>query len=499
MENTGKGKKIGFIAAIVVGVLALAGGISYYAYQQNILKMEEAVNVDTIYHGITVNNVDVGGLTKDGANVLLEQKIKTAVESDKLKINANEKSFEVSFAEFGVKYDIGEAVNEAYDIGRDGSLKERYEKVSALAQTPQNIEAEYSFDEQMAKQKIEAIKSEVDIAAEDSKMTRQNGTFVISDEKTGISLDVEATLQEVNQFLNQNQPGEVTAIISEVLPKVTKAENEKSTDLIGSFYTSFSSGAAGRNVNLKVGCDNINGWIVLPGEVFSMNKGLGPQTYENGYRNAAVIVNGKIEDGLAGGVCQITTTLYNAVIFAELEVVERKNHSLAVAYVPLGRDAAVAGDYTDLKFRNNTDYPVYIEAYVTENKLVTNLYGHEVHGPGREVVFEKVFLGTVQKPAEKITEDPLLPEGERVITYNGKTGSKVSTYKKVFQDGKQISREWFSDSNYKATADEVTVGTKKPEAVQPAAAVDNPTKPAEQIKETENPQTEANPPTIGSE
>lgn len=222
-----------------------------------------------------------------------------------------------------------------------------------------------------------------------------------------------------------------------------------------------------------------------------MNKELGPQTYENGYRNAAVIVNGKLEDGLAGGVCQITTTLYNAVIFAELEVVERRNHSLAVGYVPLGRDAAIAGDYTDFKFRNDTDYPVYVEAYLDGGKLVCNVYGHEVHDAGREVEFEKVFVATVPKPPEKVTKDPELPEGTREVTYTGKTGSKVSTYKKVYQNGELISREWFSDSNYRATADEVTVGTKKVETPSVAAA------PQEQTQDgVQPPQNNETPPPV---
>ena len=197
-----------------------------------------------------------------------------------------------------------------------------------------------------------------------------------------------------------------------------------------------------------------------------MNEGLGPQTYENGYRDAAVIVDGKIEDGLAGGVCQITSTLYNAVILAELKIVERSNHSLAVSYVPLGQDAAVAGDYKDLKFQNDTDYPVYIEAYISGNKLITNVYGYEIHSPSREVKFENIVDSVIQKPAEKVTEDPEKPKGYREVTYYGKQGKKVSTYKIVYENGQQISREYFSSSTYRATPDEVTIGTKEEETEQ---------------------------------
>ena len=134
-----------------------------------------------------------------------------------------------------------------------------------------------------------------------------------------------------------------------------------------------------------------------------------------------------------------------------------------VGYVPLGRDAAVAGTYKNLRFQNDTDYPVRIEAYIDNYKVVCNIYGKEVHDAGHKVDFEKVWVATVNKPAEKITEDPNMYTDERVVTYTGKTGAKVDTYKLVYEDGKLVSREWFSSSTYSATADEVTVGTKERE------------------------------------
>ncbi len=183
----------------------------------------------------------------------------------------------------------------------------------------------------------------------------------------------------------------------------------------------------------------------------------------------------------------MSTTLYNAVINAELEIVERSPHSMVVAYVDVSRDAAISGDYKDLKFKNNTEYPVYLEAYARDGKVVCNLYGHEIHDAGRKVDFEMVFEGTIPKPAEKITKDSSKPEGYRQVTYNGKTGSKVSTYKIVTENGKQISKDWFSSSTYRATADEVTVGTKKAEA--PAQQTPAQQTPVEEKPAVETPAT----------
>lgn len=164
--------------------------------------------------------------------------------------------------------------------------------------------------------------------------------------------------------------------------------------------------------------------------------------------------------------------MYNAVIDAELEIVERHPHSMTVGYVPLGRDAAVAGNYKDLKFKNNTEYPVLIEAYASGGNLVMNIYGHEVHSSSHRVEYETVYEETIPKPAEVVTEDPNMPEGERKVTSNGKTGAKVSVYKIVYENGKQVSREWFSSSSYRATADQVTVGTKKAEEKKEEAKAD---------------------------
>ncbi len=456
-----KRKKILKIAAAAVGVILIAILVCYVIYNENMKKMKAVVDVNTVYEGVYINDIAVGGLEKDQVRDLIEKELQDKLKTEFITVKYGENTWEINYTDIDAKYRIGQAVDEAYQVAREGSLRERYDEIKELPQAHRNIQAQYEYDENLLKAAVEKIASEVDKEAKNSEMKRENGKFVITDEENGCKLDVAKTLSAVKGLIDSRAQGEVAAVVEEVAPEITKEQNKMSTDLLGSFSTSFSSGQWGRNENLRVGCENINGTILKPGDVFSMNEGLGPQTYENGYRNAAVIINGKIEDGLAGGVCQITTTLYNAVIFSELDVVARRNHSLPVAYVPLGRDAAVAGDYTDFKFKNSTDYPIYIEAYTENNKLYANIYGHETRDPGRTVEFEKVMIGTIAKPAEKVTEDPDLPEGTREVTYTGKVGYKVSTYKKVFQNGELVSREWFSDSTYKATADEVTVGTKK--------------------------------------
>ena len=461
-----KNKNILKIAVIAVLVLSAAGVGAYFYNKAMVKKMAQVVDIDTFYDGISVNNVPLGGLTQDEAKEKLSTDVNNVIREQIISLVDGENTYDIKYGDIDAKYNIDDTLLAAYNYGRNGELKDRYKQVTDLKDNPKDFEAQFTYNEELLKTKINEISAQVKVEPENSVMKRENGAFVISDEKIGYEMDFDSTYNAAKAVIESLQPGTVEIKKNEIQPEITREENEKATSLIGTYYTTFSGNDYGRNENLRVGCANINGTELAPGEIFSMNEGLGPQTYENGYRDAAVIVDGKIEDGLAGGVCQITSTLYNAVILAELKIVERSNHSLAVSYVPLGQDAAVAGDYKDLKFQNDTDYPVYIEAYISGNKLITNVYGYEIHSPSREVKFENIVDSVIQKPAEKVTEDPEKPKGYREVTYYGKQGKKVSTYKIVYENGQQISREYFSSSTYRATPDEVTIGTKEEETEQ---------------------------------
>ena len=147
-------------------------------------------------------------------------------------------------------------------------------------------------------------------------------------------------------------------------------------DLMGSFSTSYSSSSADRAKNVENGCSKINGTLLYPGDTLSAYALTAPYTIKNGYREAASYANGETVQSVGGGICQVSTTLYNAAIRAELRITQRNAHSMTVAYVEWSEDAAIAGTYKDFKFKNSSDAPVYIEAYTTDDKqLVFNIYG----------------------------------------------------------------------------------------------------------------------------
>lgn len=461
----------GVLSAILIAGIAFFGYFLYHRHQIKQLLAQEG-----IYQNITIDGMDMSGKSKEEALQMLQQA--HPAESNVLTFRYEEDTWDVPFLDIEAGYHLEQAVEQAYNTGRSGTEKENYKVGATLLKENIDIALDFSYNTEKLKEKLQVIAQEFDREAVDSTVSRKNGSFVVTPEKVGRVMNQEQTIAEAAEVLDTHTSGTASIIAEETQPKITAEQNGHVKDLLGSFSTAYNNSDPNRNINLRVGCNYINGTVVAPGEVFSTNANLGPQTYAGGYKDAAIYNNGKVEKGIAGGVCQVSSTLYNAVLMAELEVVERQPHSMKVGYVPLGRDAAIAGTYKDLKFKNNTPYPILIEAYASGGQLVMNIYGEETRSSGRSVSYETVFEATVPKLPEVVTEDPEMPEGERVITSRGQTGAKVSVYKVVYQNGVKQSSDWFSSSSYRSSADYVTVGTKKPEGASEEAKKEENAKPA---------------------
>ena len=190
-----------------------------------------------------------------------------------------------------------------------------------------------------------------------------------------------------------------------------------------------------------------------------MAKTVSPFTQENGYELAGAYQNGTTVESFGGGICQVATTLYNAVIRAELEITMRFNHSMLVSYVQPSMDAAIAGDYKDLRFKNNLDAPVYIEGYCSGGVIYFNVYGKETRPANREISFESETVSTTD-PETKFNLDSSLAIGYWSVDQSAHTGCVAQLWKIVKVDGEQQSRDLFNKSNYQASPKIITIGTK---------------------------------------
>ena len=245
--------------------------------------------------------------------------------------------------------------------------------------------------------------------------------------------------------------------------KLTPAErtiNDIGTEafpyLISSFSTKYDASNKNRSQNLAIAAGKINGTVLMPGEEFSFNQIVGKRTIQEGYKDAKIYQNGKVVDGLAGGICQISSTLYNAAVMANLEIVERRNHSFTTSYVKAGKDATVVYGVIDFKFKNSRTYPIKIEATVN-----SGIAEFKIHGIQEEVEYDiqlaPVVTASIPYTTQYIPDTTLVP-GQQVVVQGGGNGCKVSTYKETRLDGKLISRELVSTDTYSAMTAIIRVG-----------------------------------------
>ncbi|MCR5452182.1 MAG: VanW family protein, partial [Lachnospiraceae bacterium] len=335
-----------------------------------------------------------------------------------------------------------------------------------------NFSVVYTVDKTMTKKFIEANNDKLVQKVKENSLKRENGQFVFVKGKNGITIDFDKSADNVLTYMETSFDGvddsvELATIVEE--PRGSEEDLKSVKDVLGTFTTNYSASSAPRANNVRNGASLINGTVLYPGEVFSVAKALNPMTAENGYQQAPSYENGTTVMTYGGGICQVSTTLYNAVIRAELEVVERSSHSMIVSYVKPSEDAAIAGDTKDFKFKNNQDTPVFIESSTDGGLITFNIYGKEVRDPSRTVEFESEVLSTTE-PKNVFVANGSAPVGSIVKTSGSPhTGYVAQLVKVVKENGKEISREVFNSSRYRATNNEYAVGTKSESSEATAA------------------------------
>ncbi|MBE7063519.1 MAG: hypothetical protein E7390_07025 [Ruminococcaceae bacterium] len=283
------------------------------------------------------------------------------------------------------------------------------------------------------------------------------GKVVMYPHVLGVSFDKAEAQAIIDSHTGDGATFEIPLVIHE--PEITLEEIEAQmfSDVIGEYATRFNSGDVARSKNIALASNKINGTILAPGEVFSYNGVVGERSYSEGFETASVYVNGETVPGIGGGICQVSSTLFNAVVFANLDIVERVNHQLTVSYVPLGRDATVDYGNIDFRFRNSTEFPIKIVCSSEGGKMYTAIYGQETED--RETVsFETVTIGHTDPPERKV-DDPTLPLGEEKVESEGSSGYVVDTYKIIEREGREPEKVYLCRSNYNGSFRVIHVGT----------------------------------------
>ena len=420
-----------------------------------------AAEETTIENGISIGNVNVGGMTEEQAVSAVEEYVDGLMDTT-FTLKGESGSIQMTAEDMGVTADTDTAVQEAMAVGHAGSLINRYKTLQDLKKKKLVLDMHLSVNKQATAEKIYESADDLAVGAVDNGLKRVNGTFEFVKGKEGVEVDVVNSVYAINDFLAQGWDGsnnEIDLVTKTVEPRGDEKELAEITDLIGSYTTNFASSSAGRAKNVITGVSKVDGTILYPGEEFDLAKTVSPFTQENGYELAGSYQNGTVVESFGGGICQVATTLYNAVIRAELEITMRFNHSMLVHYVEPSMDAAIAGNYKDLKFKNNLDAPVYIEGYCSGGIIYFNVYGKETRPSNREISFESETVSKTD-PKVQFTMDASLTAGSVSVTQSGQSGCIAQLWKIVKVDGKQQSRDLFNKSNYQATPKLITIGTK---------------------------------------
>ena len=327
-----------------------------------------------IYRNVSINNTDVSGLTKSDATELLENKFKL----EDLKIHYQDKIWKEKFSNLGFYYDIKKAVDDAYDIGRaDTILNNTIDIIGLYIGSNQDVHMGYVKDNDKLKSVIKRISEYIDSEPVQAVIDANRGKIKIKAGKDGKRVKQEELFKNIENTVSTSSSNsiDVDIPIDIISPKLKYNQLKNINGMIAVYETRYPIKNISRAHNIAVTANKLDKQLIMPNQEISFLKLLGDVTVAQGFSRATIIVNNKFVDGVGGGVCQVSTTLYNAVLESGLTVKERTHHSLPVHYVPLGRDATVAEGAPDLKYKNEYDFPVYIRMYASNGIMRTEVYG----------------------------------------------------------------------------------------------------------------------------
>ena len=516
IKKKGKTKKV-IIIVFVILLILVALFFTIFA----ILNLRNT----KIIRGVQIGEINVSDMSKEDAKALLDER-NAKNQEKQLVLKYGDLENKVTYSSLAVNYQIDEAINNAYNIGRDGNIFENNLDILKTWKDGENIELKATVDTEKLNQVVQNINNTIQGAVVQPSYEVKDDKLIITSGKTGIKVDesklteyiytavtTETDAQEqtieIPVITSEPDPIDIDKIHSEVykevkdayytkdpftiypeqkgidfdvesakaliqepkeqyeiqltITKPSKTVKEIGTeafpDLLGVCKTNYAASNKNRTTNLILAAGKINGTVLLPGEEFSYNGVVGKRTVEAGYKNAATYSNGQVVDDIGGGICQISSTLYDAAVFANMDITVRRNHQFVTSYLPAGKDATVVWGSQDFKFKNSRKYPVRITATVSGGVATVQIWGVK-EDVEYDISIETKQISTIKYTTQYI-EDASLPAGTQKVSQAGANGRKVQAYKVMKLNGQVVSRTLLSTDTYRAMTRIVRVGTKK--------------------------------------
>ena len=516
IKKKGKTKKV-IIIVFVILLILVALFFTIFA----ILNLRNT----KIIRGVQIGEINVSDMSKEDAKALLDER-NAKNQEKQLVLKYGDLENKVTYSSLAVNYQIDEAINNAYNIGRDGNIFENNLYILKTWKDGENIELKATVDTEKLNQVVQNINNTIQGAVVQPSYEVKDDKLIIKSGKSGIKVDEQKLSEyiytavttetdaqeqtiEIPVITSEPDPIDIDKIHSEVykevkdayytkdpftiypeqkgidfdvesakaliqepkeqyeiqltITKPSKTVKEIGTeafpDLLGVCKTNYAASNKNRTTNLILAAGKINGTVLLPGEEFSYNGVVGKRTVEAGYKNAATYSNGQVVDDIGGGICQISSTLYDAAVFANMDITVRRNHQFVTSYLPAGKDATVVWGSQDFKFKNSRKYPVRITATVSGGVATVQIWGVK-EDVEYDISIETKQISTIKYTTQYI-EDASLPAGTQKVTQAGANGRKVQAYKVMKLNGQVVSRTLLSTDTYRAMTRIVRVGTKK--------------------------------------
>lgn len=433
---------LGFKILMIEFLLNFIGLLFGYSWQQS-LENDKWSNL--IYNNIKIEGINLGGKTKQQAITTIQSKYIDKIRNKKLNVTIGDKVYSIDTINLIKGYKLDESVTNAFNIGKNLSAIKKHQLIKYGCNV--NLRLKVITNDSAINEFIKNIEKEANKDPVNANINvTPDGNVNLNSDSQGYKLKTSMLYKEIinsigsgiNKNLYIKAPVEVTKAV------LTATKLSLINESVSSFKTGFQSSSYNRINNINICAKALDGIIVMPGEEFSFNKQVGERTKERGYLEAPVIVGNEIESGFGGGICQVSSTLYNAIIRMGIEPTERFHHSMPSSYVGIGLDATVDWGNMDLKFKNILGYPMYLQVYTKDDNLYVDIFSNSELNK-RKYVIENSIYEVVDENQEKVIQDS---DNDKFNVYDGHYGYKVKVLRKTYIQDKLVNYEVVSDDYY---------------------------------------------------
>ncbi len=446
--------KVLYYSFMILLLLILLAGITFgfTSYKK--------ISYRYFYNGIYVDGINISGITKDNAIKKLQERVNFNYKNKTIYLKYKDKKWPVPLDSIDYELDFDATLDYAYSIGRKGSIINRLKTINTINNKPINLILSAKYDKNQLVEKLDIIKKDIDFLGISSTYNYNYGKINYTSDVVGRKLDVDINIKLIEKHLLNRNFEDIYLIVQPVKPSISITDVKELEHVLASYTTKFNINNYSRAYNIKLACQKINNYLLLPGEEFSMDLVLGPRTTAHGFMQAPIIMKNSVVQGTGGGVCQVASTLYNAVLLSMLQVTSRINHSIALNYVPPGQDATISEGYIDFKFKNNRDYTVCIVSEVVNGNLTIKIIGRK-RSNDPIVKLRPVIIEEYEPPYPEYVVDESLSDNQVVIRTKEKKGLKVVLYRDTYnRQGLLINTEKISQDIYKPVRGELAVNKK---------------------------------------